>query len=227
MCRRAASRVLSFSLLMGSGLLCAGCFGVVTYPPHGATGKSFAGPGTGITQGEFAGPRFGFVVPTGDSGDTLDAAGHDSVLTGLGWQFELQYKDAETGDAGIFEFIPLLIGLDQSIKQLSLNGVVGMRFKNDFEFGVGINFTVFDEYDFWPEAAPMPAPSGESWDTKFGLVFGLGKTIRSGRMNIPLNFAIVRNSDGMNFSVLIGWNLGRTVAGQSAPAPPKPAGGSR
>ena len=137
-----------------------------------------------------SGPRFGFTFLSGTITDTLRIKRNidvSSVITQFGWQFEHQFAGVEGGPVALNEWVFLVGGLDQNVFLPSLSWLIGVRFPNQFEVGVGPNVT----------------PAGVS------LAFSGGMTFRAGALAIPVNVALVPSKIGMRSSILTGFNLYR------------------
>lgn len=137
-----------------------------------------------------SGPRFGLTFLGGSLTDTLRAR-HDidvsPVVTQFGWQFERQFASVEGGPVALNEWVFLVGGLDQGAFLPSMSWLVGIRFPNQFEFGVGPNVT----------------PAGVA------LAWSAGMTFRAGALAVPVNIALVPSKYGMRSSILTGFNLYR------------------
>lgn len=135
-----------------------------------------------------AGPRFGVTFL---SDQTVAKLKEDADLTvknsisQFGWQFERQFYSKEGGPTVLNEWVILAGGLDQGVLLPSLNWLVGLRTRDGAEFGIGPNVT----------------PAG------VGLALAGGVTIRTGVLNIPMNFAVVPSKEGMRVSMLTGFTL--------------------
>lgn len=135
-----------------------------------------------------AGPRFGVTFLTDQ---TVAKLKHDADLTvknsisQFGWQFERQFYSKEGGPTVLNEWVFLAGGLDQGVLLPSLNWLVGLRTRDGAEFGIGPNVT----------------PAG------VGLAIAAGVTMRTGVLNIPMNFAVVPSREGMRVSMLTGFTL--------------------
>jgi hypothetical protein len=137
-----------------------------------------------------SGPRFGFTFLGGTITDTLRAKRNidvTSVITQFGWQFEHQFAGVEGGPVALNEWVFLVGGLDQNVFLPSISWLIGVRFPNQFEVGVGPNVT----------------PAGVS------LAFSAGMTFRAGALAIPVNVALVPSKIGLRSSILTGFNLYR------------------
>lgn len=136
-----------------------------------------------------SGPRFGLTMLSQGNIDKLKE--RDIVVNPLisqfGWQFERRIYSNGDGITALTEWVPLISGLDQGVALPSLNWLVGVRTSTGAEFGIGPNIT----------------PLG------VGLVVAAGVTVRSGALNIPLNFAVVSSKSGSRVSIMTGFNLRR------------------
>lgn len=107
------------------------------------------------------------------------------LVTAWGWRWEDQYETFEDGPTGLVEFIPIIAGMEQGLPIPAANVLFGMRSATGTEFAVGPNLS----------------PGG------IGLTVAVGKTYRAGPMNLPINFALVSNADGLRYSITFGWNI--------------------
>ena len=136
-----------------------------------------------------SGPRFGITVLGPGNVDALKERDITvrPLVTQFGWQFEKRLYTNRDGLTTLTEFVPLISGLEQGVVLPSLNWLVGVRGPSGIEFGIGPNIT----------------PIG------VGLVVAGGVTVRSGALNIPLNFAIASSKSGARVSIMTGFNLRR------------------
>ena len=138
---------------------------------------------------DLSGPRFGLTMLSQGNVDKLKE--HDitvrPMISQFGWQFERRLYTNADGVTALTEWVPLLSGLEQGAALPSLNWLVGIRMPRGGEFGIGPNIT----------------PLG------VGLVLAGGVTVRSGGLNIPLNFALVSSQSGARVSIMTGFNLRR------------------
>ena len=136
---------------------------------------------------KLGGPRIGFTVL---SQKYIDHISNDydtdinAFLTQFGWQFETRVFTLENGTSGLFEFVPLVGGLEQGKFLPSLSALVGIRGAKGLEFGIGPNVTIGGA----------------------GLVLAAGTNFQSQGVNFPVNVAVAPSKDGMRFSVLFGFN---------------------
>ena len=146
------------------------------------------------TMDKLSGPRVGMTIITnGSLSDRLES----NFMTQFGYQFEKQIAGDEQ-IAGLIEGIVMIGGLEQGLFIPSVSGLFGARTASGFEFAMGPNLSLAGA----------------------GLVIGVGKTIRMGSINIPINFAFVpstinRNDDGYyeedNYDVEGNWIQGDYV----------------
>ena len=134
-----------------------------------------------------SGPRFGMTLL---SPSTVDALKERNITVGpivsqFGWQFERRLYTSNDGVSALMEWVPLLSGLEQGVALPSLNWLVGVRTASGAEFGIGPNIT----------------PVGT------GLVVAAGVTVRSGALNVPLNFALASSKSGVRISIMTGFNI--------------------
>ncbi|NOZ45429.1 MAG: hypothetical protein GXO79_01455 [Chlorobi bacterium] len=178
-----------------------------------------------------SGPRMGFTIYTAETAKILSQSekigGYDAfpMMFQFGYQFEQQYLNAGNFQA-LFEFLPMITGLDQGMINPSFTIMNGLRNnKNGWEFGFGPTFYFFKQaYGFydsnnnwvrdteWDGAHPAN-PDFEKrldsrGDTRFGsgFVFAIGKSFKSGSLNIPVNMYIIPNKKGIRFGASFGFN---------------------
>lgn len=142
-----------------------------------------------IREDNLSGPRFGLTMLSNGNILKLKERNIDvrPLISQFGWQFEKQLYSNTDGITALSEWIPLISGLDQGYALPSLNWLVGVRTSSGAEFGIGPNIT----------------PAG------IGLVIAAGITVRSGVLNVPLNFAVVSSKSGPRVSIMTGFNLRR------------------
>lgn len=139
---------------------------------------------------KLSGPRLGFTVLSSRLVDNLEEEHQETVspfITQFGWQFETRIFTLNNGTSGLFEFVPLVGGLEQGKFLPSLSALVGIRGPKGMEFGVGPNVSVAGA----------------------GLVFAAGTNFQSQGINFPVNVAFAPSKDGARFSVLFGFNSRR------------------
>ncbi|WP_303309959.1 hypothetical protein [Hymenobacter sp. BT730] len=135
-----------------------------------------------------SGPRLGFTILSGAVVDKAkDQFSLNPFITQFGWQFETRIFRLPNGTSGLFEFVPLIGGLEQGKFIPSVNGLIGIRGKNGFEFGIGPNLT------------PVSA----------NIALAIGTSFQAYGVNFPVNFAVVPGNGGARFSLLFGFNSRR------------------
>ena len=131
----------------------------------------------------------------------------------------------------LFEFIPMITGLDQGQFIPSITFLNGIRNNtNGWEFAFGptlslsrkANGYLNDDNEFIinasgsqtlaEEAASLNKPMQELPDSRgsetisYGFLFAAGKTIKSGKLNLPINIFVVPGKSGVRFGLSLGWN---------------------
>ncbi len=173
-----------------------------------------------------SGPRIGFTLLTGDEANIIRAESEVGGFEGrplyfqFGYQFEVSYLNAGKIQA-LFEIIPVISGVDQGVVIPSLTLLNGVRLNtNGFELAVGPTFILtkkgegyYDKDNKW-HIGKVPDgyvkkyrldSRGEPYlDT--GLVIGLGKSFKSGKVNFPLNIFTVLKKKEFQFGLSLGFN---------------------
>ncbi len=190
--------------------------------------------GPQIRKYNLSGPRFGGVYQTGVHGEVLTESkkygGFDKqkFMTVIGYQYEKQYLYTGAFQA-VFQANFSLTGLDQQMALPSLTLLNGFRAtKNGWEFGFGPSFRVRKTSDGFYRSSEggsktwhlaQEALEGEEVDMKQRVdsrgksqlvsswVWGVGKTIKAGKMNIPINLYAVPDKDGWLFGFSMGYAL--------------------
>lgn len=181
-----------------------------------------------------SGPRMGVTIFNGETAKRikapLDQGGLDGnpIMFQFGYQFETTYLN-QAGLQALFEFIPVVTGLDQGQVIPSLNIMHGLRSnKNGFEFAFGPNINVnkmaegfYDDSGKWsllsewkaanPNSTSAPASikrfdSRGEFELSSGFVFAFGKSFRSGKLNIPVNAFFIPSRTGNRFGLSVGFN---------------------
>ena len=182
-----------------------------------------------------SGPRSGFTYFTGEAGKVLQKkrseGGYNSypVMFQFGYQFEMQYLN-EGNYQALFEFVPTISGFNQNIFIPSLTIMNGFRNnKNGWEIAFGPTLSIVNKakgyYDAnnvwhlekdWAETAQKNPYSIErrldsrgTSELQAGFIVAVGKTFKSGKLNIPLNLYVVPNKDGIRAGVSFGFNAKR------------------
>ncbi|CAN5361327.1 hypothetical protein BH09BAC5_BH09BAC5_12580 [soil metagenome] len=188
-----------------------------------------------------SGPRMGGTYFTGETASILAApkaqGGYKAfpLMFQFGYQFEKQYLAAGDFQA-LFEFIPMITGLDQGLFIPSFTVMNGIRAnKRGYEFAFGPTFHLvqkdygyYDSENNWitrsewntanlnsnltPPSFEQRIDSRGDYALGSSFVFGVGKTFRSGNLNIPVNAYAIPGRDGWRFGLSIGYNARNHVA---------------
>jgi hypothetical protein len=181
-----------------------------------------------------SGPRSGFTVFTDKTAKIIKADkdqggfGAYPVMFQFGYQFEVQYLNEGSYQA-LFEFVPLMTGFSQNIFIPSLTIMNGFRDnKHGWEIAFGPSFslvTMADGYydsdnkwhmsNEWQSQAENPNKIINRLDSrgvlagKASVIIAVGRTIKSGKLNIPINAYVIPGSDGWRFGMSVGFNAKR------------------
>jgi hypothetical protein len=185
------------------------------------------------TRLNLSGPRMGLTIFSGESARRFSASRSQGgldvqpVMFQFGYQFETSYLN-QGGLQALFEFIPLVTGLDQSQVIPSVTVLHGIRSnKNGLEFAFGPSLVLTKEAEGfysdeqwnlladWVKSNPnQPVPA----DTEFrfdnrgtpkvasSFVFAFGKSFKSGKLNIPVNAFFIPSKFGHRFGLSVGFN---------------------
>ena len=136
---------------------------------------------------------------------------YGAVMSQYGWQWESRFLDG--GDVvGLVEWIALVGGMEKGMFLPSVSSMVGLRTANGFEIAAGPNLSLGG----------------------IAMVIGIGKTLKFGKLNVPVNIAYVPSMSktydhdaeydydvetspaysvthptGARISVMVGFNLGK------------------
>lgn len=183
------------------------------------------------------GPRSGLSFATGEWASVLTRPVKEGGYGGypfmfqFGYQFEKQYLN-EGSFQGLFEVLTMISGADQGRFVPSFTFLNGLRNnKNGWEFAFGPTFSFakyrqeimmdgtwyyrysnaydayFNKYGQYPDVVNRLHADGDEKFTSAFLI-GIGRTLRSGRMNIPINAFVIPGKNGTRFGISIGWNSG-------------------
>jgi len=165
--------------------------------------------------------------------DSKSNGGFDAfpMMFQFGYQFEKQYLN-EGNFQALFEVIPLITGLDQGLFIPSITFMHGLRDDRngwEFAFGPTINFVkeaqgYYDNSGQWHVSSdwqekdanfnPIPNPyamvyrmdSRGTAKLNTGFVFAFGRTLKSGKLNIPMNLYVIPSNSGWSFGASFGFN---------------------
>lgn len=188
----------------------------------------------GLQKISASGPRMGLTFVDGKAGKRITASekdgGYDAypLMTQLGYQFETQYINSGNFQA-LVEAIPMVTGIDQGFFNPSFTILNGLRnSKNGWElgFGAAIGFSkmasgYYDENQKWNLEKDWnttingvnnyeiieQADSRGTFRIVTGFVLAVGKTFRSGKLNIPVNIYVIPDKSGVRVGVNFGFNI--------------------
>ncbi|MES2837112.1 MAG: hypothetical protein V4667_06300 [Bacteroidota bacterium] len=180
-----------------------------------------------------SGVRMGLTTQTGEGYKVMTRSkangGYNAfpVMTQFGYQFETQYLN-EGNFQALVEYIPLVTGIDQGyfFPSLSIlngfrNSVSGWEFAFGPTFGlvqkanvytIGNNVYKENEWTQRGNTGINPHEVTEQLDSRgvvklnTGFVFAMGKTFRSGKLNIPVNAFVVPGKETWRFGLSFGFN---------------------
>lgn len=180
-----------------------------------------------------SGPRMGLTFFTGELAKVQSLpksqGGFDALplMSQFGYQFEMKYLNSGNLQA-LFEFIPTITGLDQGRFIPSLTVLSGIRSnKSGLEFAFGPNLVVSQKADGFmnsndefilansveeiPEGTELISRVDSRGDFTFasGIVIAVGKTFRSGKLNVPVNVFYIPSKDSQRFGLSFGFNINK------------------
>jgi hypothetical protein len=176
------------------------------------------------------GPRVGATFVSGEYGNIMNAplsqGGFEMYKLNclIGYQFERQFLSSGDFQA-LFEVIPSITGMESGMFVPSVSTLLGFRFnKSGMEFGLGPVMRVmktargyYDENGNWHLVREMP--EGTYYETSRrldsrgqmgltnGMVFAIGKTFRSGYLNLPVNVYYSPRKEGSIIGLVVGFNV--------------------
>lgn len=187
----------------------------------------------GINRLNLSGFRAGMVALLGENRNIMRAprsqGGFDSraVLFQFGYQFETQYLNQGRLQA-LFEFIPMITGVEQGLFIPSLTMMHGVRDnKTGLEFAFGPNFTLGQvasgfindsgdwilRSDWAPSFQGEPSPefynrmdSRGFYTINVGVVLAAGFSLKSGNMNVPINAFTAMHRKSYRIGISVGIN---------------------
>ena len=182
------------------------------------------------------GPRLGFVTFTGNTATILQsdksAGGFEAfpLMFQFGYQFEKQYLN-EGKIQALFEFIPMITGVDQGYFIPGFTLLHGLRSNvNGWEFALGptINLSpkskgYYDTTNTWhreqdwsnnssntnlknPYTIKERLDSRGDYAIQTGFVLAFGRTFKSGKLNLPVNAYVIPGRDGFRIGASLGFN---------------------
>lgn len=182
------------------------------------------------------GPRTGFACFFGETAEIINQSRHEGgfdaypLMFQFGFQYEKQYLNEGSYQA-LVEFLPTITGFNQNIFIPSVTIMNGFREnRHGWEIAFGPTFSLITKaygyYDAegkwrlnaeWKEAPDKnPFLQEQRIDSRgipelnAGFVIAVGKTIKSGRLNIPVNVYYVPSKDGGRAGMSFGFNAKRS-----------------
>lgn len=187
------------------------------------------------TRVNLSGPRTGFTYYTGEVGHILQKPRSEGgfasypIMFQFGYQFEKQYLN-EGNYQALFEFLPIISGFNQNIFIPSITLLNGFRDnKHGWEIAFGPTFALackangyYDEASIWhletdykdttqknPYKIEKRLDSRGAYELQAGFIVAIGKTFKSGKLNIPLNFYVSPSKESIRLGVSVGFNAKR------------------
>lgn len=151
----------------------------------------------------------------------------------IGWQFEKQYISAGDFQA-LVEFIPMIGGLESGKFIPSATFINGFRMgKKGWEIGFGPNFRIVSKADGFYDKDNKLGKGADKWylekdwegpgenpytiekrldsrglaSLSTSLFIGVGRTFKSGYLNIPVNFYVLPRKEGTIAGFSFGFNI--------------------
>ncbi len=182
------------------------------------------------TRLNLSGPRMGVAIFAGQLGKTMksdDEGGFNAsnIMFQFGYQFEWTYLN-EGNFQALFEFVPLITGFDQGKFFPSaslLNGLRDSRY--GWEMAIGPLFSLTKQAtgyvnEFGEFIIDQPIPDGfkkktrvdsrGEYTVKSAFILSVGKSFRSGNLNLPVNLFYIPGKEGNHrFGISVGYNTKR------------------
>ncbi len=175
-----------------------------------------------------SGPRMGYVFFSGQTAEILarptNKGGFDAspAYFQMGYQFEKQYLSEGKWQA-LVEFIPLISGVDQGLFIPSLSILNGLRSnKNGLEFAIGPSFNIAKRADVvevdgewllaqnYNNVKGLPVEkrldSRGKYELASNVVIAAGFSLKSGKLNIPINAYVIPGRDDFRLGISFGFN---------------------
>lgn len=180
-----------------------------------------------------SGPRMGLNYVFGENGQRLYTSKRQGgfeafpMMTQFGYQFETQYLN-EGNFQALFEYIPIVTGIDQGLFIPSFTLLNGLRnSRTGWEFAFGPTFGLarmaegYYENNVWHLKAEWREVHGNidnphdlqrrpdrrgDVNMVTGFVLAVGKTFKSGNLNVPVNAYVIPDKYGWRAGVSVGFN---------------------
>ncbi|MCA9782764.1 MAG: hypothetical protein KDC10_04335 [Calditrichaeota bacterium] len=132
-----------------------------------------------------AGPRVGMMVLKGADKNHAADADMSSMLSAFGWHMETEFSSTIGGARGNTSLVLLAVGADQGKLLPSATWLIGARSPGGWEVGMGPNASLAGS----------------------GFTVAMGRTRKSGELNLPFNVAGTFSPDSFRLSLLTGFNM--------------------
>ena len=184
------------------------------------------------TKVKLNGPRMGATWTSGRTGQRLEAPKSEGgfnmypITSMFGYQYEVQYLSSGEFQA-LLEFISAVNGMESGTVVPSLTFLNGFRFnKSGLEIGLGPVFRVstisegyYDSDNHWnmleegmdPGVYPVVEAIDSRGDPTFttNLIVAMGKTFKSGYLNVPINVYCSPSKQGTSVGISFGFNVAK------------------
>lgn len=185
---------------------------------------------TSKTTVKLSGPRVGATFHWGEHSERMQAPEEQGgfnmypVNSFIGYQFEQQFLSSGDFQA-LFEFIPVITGMESGVFIPSVTVLLGFRFnRSGFELGLGpvVRGTqtasgYYDDNGNWHLASTLPPESTietvrrldnrGKFGVSTGMIFAAGRTFKSGYLNVPVNIYYSPNKNGSLIGLIVGFNV--------------------
>ncbi len=175
-----------------------------------------------------SGPRMGYTFFSGTAASILKSATNEGgfnvnpYMFQMGYQFEKQYLSEGKWQA-LVEILPMISGVDQGLFIPSLTVLNGIRSnKNGLEFAIGPSINVvrraemFQVNGRWFNADEVQNTDNLPTELRLNrngterltsnVVIAAGYSLRSGKLNIPINAFVIPAKDGWRYGISFGFN---------------------
>lgn len=183
----------------------------------------------GVEKLVLSGPRTGVAMLTGKDAARFRAPKSNGGYAAspymfvFGYQKEIQYINSGKMQA-LFEFVPAISGVDKGLFIPSVACMNGLRNNvNGWEFAIGATFSIvtastgyYNADGSWISNTSSGFDSNHPTEQRIdangsahlstGFIFAVGKSFKSGRMNIPLNAYAIPGKDGWRIGLSFGFN---------------------
>jgi len=136
-----------------------------------------------------AGPRVGMMGLSGSAASRAKELNMSPLMSAFGWHMETEFTSTLGAAKGNSSLVLLLVGADQGKALPSATWLVGMRTAEGNEIGMGPNIS----------------PAGS------GFTVTIGRTRRTGDLNIPVNLSGTFSPHSFRLGLLTGFNTKDTT----------------